>query len=172
MTLAWYVLRSKPNKEEFLRQQLACQNVDHFYPCVVVTPVNPRSRKIRPYFPGYLFVHLNLGEYTNMPSLQWMPGATGLVTFDGRAAEVPDGLINALKQRMAENVLLRKQERDFRAGDRVRILSGPFEGYEGVFDMRLSGTERVRILIELLRGHALKVDLPDKSIQKSTEVLR
>ncbi len=115
MSLAWYVLHSKPNKEEFLRQQLTSRQVDHFYPTVVVTPVNPRSRKIRPFFPGYLFVHMDLDEVNQSPSLQWMPGAVGLVAFDGKAAEVPDGLIAALKQRLGEDAILRKEEHNFQS---------------------------------------------------------
>jgi transcription antitermination factor NusG len=170
MSFAWYVLYSKPNKEEFLRQQLIHKHVEHFYPCVAVTPVNPRSRKIRPYFPGYLFVNLDLDEINQSPSLQWMPGAVGLVSFDGRAAEVPVGLIIALKQRLGEEAILRKDEHTFKAGDHIQVLSGPFEGYDGIFDIRLSGSERVRILIELLRGYATKVDLPAKSIKKTTHL--
>jgi transcription antitermination factor NusG len=170
MSLAWYVLYSKPNKEEFLRQQLIHKQVEHFYPCVVVTPVNPRSRKIRPYFPGYLFVHLNLDDINESQSLHWIPGSVGLVSFDGTAATVPDGLIIALKQRLGEDAKLRKEEHTFKTGDHIQVLSGPFEGYDGIFDISLSSSERVRILIEYLRGYALKVDLSPKSIKKTTHL--
>jgi transcriptional antiterminator RfaH len=169
MALAWYVLHSKPNKESFLCQQLAFHQLEYFYPYLRVDPVNPRSRTIRPYFPGYLFVHLDQEDSAGMPSLQWMPGASGLVSFDGIAAVVPDNLILALKQRMSENALIRREEHSFQTGDRVRILSGPFEGYEGIFDINLSGTERVRILIELLRGRGLKVELPMENVKKVLE---
>ena len=168
MSLAWYVIYSKPNKEEFLCQQLTLKKVEHFYPCVAVIPVNPRSRKIRPYFPGYLFVHLDLDEAEQTPTLQWMPGAVGLVSFDGRAAEVPDGLINALKQRLGEDAILRKEEHTLKTGDHIHVLSGPFEGYEGIFDTGLSGAARVRILIDILRNQTIKIEMPAKSIKKIT----
>jgi transcription antitermination factor NusG len=167
MSLAWYVLHSKPNKEEFIRQQLMNIKIDHFYPCIFVTPVNPRSRKIRPYFPGYLFVHLDLEDSEKSPALQWMPGAVGLVSFDGKAAEVPDELIGALKHHMGEESVLRKQERIFKPGDHIKVMIGPFDGYEGILDTTLTGTERVRILIDLVRGHAIRVDLPANNIKKS-----
>lgn len=166
MTQEWYVLRSKPNKEDFLRQQLAGQGIEHFYPCLRIIPVNPRSRKIRPYFPGYMFVHVDL-DAVDLPSLQWMPGAVGLVSFDGRAAAVPDGLIAALQQRVKDEIIQLKQDRIFQKGEQVQILAGPFEGYEGIFDTSITGTERVRILIALLKGQALKLDLPVYSIKKT-----
>ncbi len=169
MALAWYVLHSKPNKEEFLRQQLKNKQIDHFYPCIQVTPINPRSRKIRPYFPGYLFVHLDLDDVDKMPALQWMPGSIGLVTFDGKAAQVPDGLIAAVKQLLSEELNVRKQEHIFKPGDHIKVVNGPFDGYDGILDKTLSGTERVRILIELVRGHAIRVDLPANRIKKNNQ---
>ena len=35
-------------------------------------------------------------------------------------------------------------------GDVVTINFGPFEGYQAIFDARLPGTERVRVLLQLL----------------------
>ncbi len=169
MTHSWYALHSKPNKEEFLRDQLARNSIEHFYPFLVVTPVNPRSRKTRPYFPGYLFVHLDLEASDTAHLIQWMPGSAGLVSFDHSPAEVPSPLIAAIKQRVVEDFSERKQQRIFTPGDKVEILNGPFEGYQGIFEKAQSGSERVRILIELLRGHALKLDIPEKSIKKKKD---
>jgi len=79
------------------------------------------------------------------------------------AAEVPDIVITALKQQVGN---LRKQEYSFNPGDHIKVFTGPFDGYEGILDMILNGTERVRILIELVRGRALNVELPEKSLKK------
>ena len=45
---------------------------------------------------------------------------------------------------------------ELRVGDRVRVTGGPFEGYEGVFDARLSGADRVRVLLELIGEFQLR----------------
>ena len=47
-----------------------------------------------------------------------------------------------------------------RSGDSVVIHSGPFAGYEAIFDARLPGPERVRVLLKLLRNRQMPVDLP------------
>src|SRR6266540_2341333 len=78
--LTWYVMRSKPNKEELLYQQLLLREIDTYYPSIQVHPVNPRSLKIKPYFPGYLFIRTNL-EIVGISTLQWLPGAIDLVNF-------------------------------------------------------------------------------------------
>ena len=66
MTALWYALRSKPNKEDFLAKQLEAYDVDVFFPRIHVKPVNPRSRKTRPYFPNYLFVHVDFCKRPNI----------------------------------------------------------------------------------------------------------
>ena len=59
MAVFWYAIRSKPNKEDFLARQFEAADVPVFYPCLRVSPVNPRSRKTKPYFPGYLFIQVD-----------------------------------------------------------------------------------------------------------------
>ena len=55
---------------------------------------------------------------------------------------------------------------DLKQGDLVRIQGGPFEGYEAIFDTRLEGNERVRVLLKLLRARQVSVELPASQIQR------
>jgi transcription antitermination factor NusG len=50
----------------------------------------------------------------------------------------------------------------------VIIEGGPFEGHEAIF-VRLSGNERVRVLLKLLRGRQMPVELPTGLIQKKKQ---
>src|SRR5512145_457382 len=97
----WYALRSKPRKEDVVWQQLRDQGLEVFYPRLRVHTVNPRSRQLRPYFPGYLFVQAEI-ETTGLSYFQWMPHALGLVSFGGEPSTVPDNLIHAIRQRVEE----------------------------------------------------------------------
>jgi transcription antitermination factor NusG len=166
MALAWYVLRSKPNKEDFFFDQLLAHRLEVYYPRIPVRTVNPRARKVRPYFPGYLFVNVDL-DIVNPSVLHWMPGSAGLVTFDAEPASVPESLINAVRRRVDEiNEAGGEQLDGLKPGDRVSIQGGPFSGYEAIFDAGLSGNERVRVLIKFLRGRQLPVELPTGFVQK------
>ncbi len=65
-----------------------------------------------------------------------MPGTLGLVSFDGIPASVPTNLILELQERLAEIEAAGGLElAGLKAGDRVRIVEGPFAGYEAIFDM-------------------------------------
>ncbi|HEB63956.1 MAG TPA: hypothetical protein ENJ02_00220, partial [Chloroflexi bacterium] len=60
MSANWYVLRSKARKEDAVYAQALQRGLEVFYPRLRVNPVNPRARKVRPYFPGYMFVRVDL----------------------------------------------------------------------------------------------------------------
>jgi transcriptional antiterminator RfaH len=146
----WYALRSKPRKEEVVWRQVLSHDLEAFYPRLRVHPVNPRSRKLKPYFPGYLFVYADLEEVGHS-LFQWMPHSLGLVSFGGEPASVPPNLINELRKRVeAINAAGGELFDGLKSGDKVKISDGPFVGYEAIFDTRLPGSERVRVLLALL----------------------
>ena len=166
MGLQWYVLRSKPNKELTLWRELTARGLDCFYPQLHVRPVNPRSRRIRSYFPGYLFLHTDI-EQVGASMFQWMPFSSGLVAFDGLPAMVPDNLIQAIRRHVDQiNAAGGEQFVGLEPGETVVIQGGPFDGYEAIFDTRLAGTERVRVLLKLLRVRQINVELPAAQIER------
>lgn len=170
MTVLWYAMRSKPNKEDFLARQLESLGMEVFHPRLHVRTVNPRARKVRPYFPGYIFVQVDL-EQTGHSTLQWQPGAVGLVSFDGLPASVPESLITAIRKYV--NTLSFEHagsSKGIRRGQIVTIQDGPFIGHEAIFDTHLSGNERVRVLLKLINRQQLPLELPSGQIQlKNTQ---
>jgi transcription antitermination factor NusG len=165
MNLRWFVIRSKPHKEDLLTEQMQLRQLEIFHPCIRVQTVNPRARKVKPYFPGYVFAHFDL-EKTGRSSMQFIPGAASLVTFGGEPADVPDGLIQAIRRRVDEiNAAGGELFETLKRGEPIRIHSGPFEGYEGIFDVRLPGTDRARVLLRLLKDRQMRVELPAGSIR-------
>jgi hypothetical protein len=73
MTLQWYILRSQPNQEGVVWREAVARVVAFFYHQMRVQPKNPRARKIRPYFPGHLFVQLDLHQsrYSSLRYSLW-----------------------------------------------------------------------------------------------------
>jgi transcriptional antiterminator RfaH len=134
------------------------------FPQLRVRPVNPRSRTIRPYFPGYLFLQTDV-EQVGTSTFQWMPFSCGFVSFDGTPATVPDHLVDAICRHVDQiNAAGGEHLAGLKPGDAVVIQGGPFDGYEAILDARLSGTERVRVLLSLLRARQVRVELPAAQI--------
>lgn len=167
MAVLWYVMRSKPRKEEVAWKQLRAKKIEVYYPQIRVHPVNPRAKKYRPYFPGYLFINVDIDE-VGVSTLQYMPHTLGVVSFGGEPANVPEALINALKKRVDEiNEAGGELFDELKVGDKVRIDSGPFEGYEAIFDGRLPGSERVRVLLKFISDRRVPVELDASNIKQS-----
>lgn len=163
----WYALRSKPHKDEFVWHQVLARGIECFYPRIKANPVNPRARKVKPYFPGYMFVRVDL-EDMGISSFRWMPHTLGLVSFGGEPAIVPDNLINALDKRVREiNVAGGEVFDGLKSGDKIWIHSGPFSGYEAIFDYKIPGKERVRVLLQFLENpRRVQVELDTHQIRK------
>lgn len=175
MAERWYALHVKPHKERYVGELL--QNPEQiaslaeagaiavFAPMVRVKPVNPRAAKMRPYFPGYVFVNADLDKL-GQNALSWIPGTHGLVSFGGDPVEVPEALIVELQERLA------RIEADggldmqrIRPGTPVRIVSGLFAGYEAIFDAALPGGQRVQVLLAFLSEHPQRVQLSAAEIE-------
>jgi transcription elongation factor/antiterminator RfaH len=165
MALEWYALHSKPRKEVQVKRYLKANGIEVFHPTVRVNPVNPRSSRVRSLFPRYLFVYADLDEI-GISALQWVPGAVGLVQFDGQPASVPDHYLRELRQRIAQVDEAGGLHLDgLKPGDPVRITSGPFAGYEAIFDMRLSGSERIQVLLQWL-GRTVKTRVDKDAVER------
>jgi len=149
-SLKWYVLQSHPRREDLLFKHVTTLGFDCYYPTISVHPKNPRARKRLPYFPGYLFVHIDLLEIGDS-MFKWMPYSVGLVSFGGEPAMIQESIIQAISAHVV-NVNTQKIEDHLKIkpGDPIEISSGPLKGLEGILDMRLSGKQRVRVLLKLL----------------------
>jgi transcriptional antiterminator RfaH len=148
---SWYLVHSKPRKEQVALENLERQG----YECYL--PKRPMEKKRRgkveiadePLFSRYLFIHLAM----DFKSQSWAPirstlGVSTMVHFGDAPVAVADKVIAALKAAEAE-FSLGDPERLFHAGEAVRITEGPFAGIEGVYQMDDS-EQRALVLIEML----------------------
>lgn len=152
----WYALHSKPKRELSAAGLLANAAIEVYVPLVKVNKVYGRPPVLVPFFPGYLFGKLDPAN-GEIRLANYTPGILHVVSFGGRPWPVPDDLILAIGERLAEN-RGRLPQVHFRPGDRLVVTAGPFSGIEAIFDCQLSPAGRVRVLIQFL--HQLcRVDL-------------
>lgn len=164
----WYAIKSKPRKEWVLHQQLLIRNIECFFPRAKVKPINPRAAKLHPFFPGYMFVNVDIQE-SGVSEFQWMPYSMGLVGFGDEPGVIPDDVINALKKQIDQiraNGGLSVDQ--LYSGTPVRIIGGPFKGYDAVFDTRLDGEERVRVLMQMIDQRQVAVEMQVGQVASKT----
>jgi transcriptional antiterminator RfaH len=118
-----------------------------------------RGDDTRPLFPGYAFV-LIISQWW---AARWSPGIIRLVMDGLQPARVPDRVISELRRREHDGAIELPTPPGLRAGDRVKILRGPFQGRFGLYaDMKLH--QRVEVLLALL-GSQQRVTLPRSGIE-------
>jgi transcriptional antiterminator RfaH len=153
----WYVVRTLPRMEATAEAHLMRQAFDVFLPRARTTRRHARRvETVRaPLFPGYGFVRLDLARQ------RWSPvngtiGVASLVMVRDRPAPVPPGIVEGLLAAVNEDGVI-DLDHDYRPGDPVRLVSGPFAGELGVL-LRLDRHGRVEMLLSLVNGRVrLKV---------------
>ena len=154
----WFVLYTKPRKEKLVIKQLVNNKIVFFYPKIK----NRKGKKER-LFPRYIFINVD-STTIKEPMIKWMPGVVNIVNFDGQNAIVPDHIIHLMKQRIAEIQLSENKFLDsLQKGDEIIISDGIFNGYRGIFDLKITGKERVRVFLKLLSDQSTQIELrPDQ----------
>jgi transcriptional antiterminator RfaH len=156
---SWYVMHSKPQKEQWLYRQLGALEIDAYYPCLRVQGGKANSPRVKPYFPGYLFINVDV-QLMGLSTLQWIPGSLGLVSFGGEPACVPEGLLQRIRHHVDQvNGAQSRLLEELKTGDAVTIHSGPFAGFDAIFCTRLRDSERVQVFLSVLHEQTIKVDL-------------
>jgi transcription elongation factor/antiterminator RfaH len=149
----WFLVHTSPRSERRARLHLEAQGFRTYLPEITKTIRHARQlRDVRaPLFARYLFVIVDLGRGRWL-SIQNTFGVTCLVTCDGRPVPVPEGIVEAIIERVEQGST---HPTSLMVGQRVRVLSGPFADLVGNLD-RLDENGRVRVLLDMM-GAAVPV---------------
>jgi transcriptional antiterminator RfaH len=161
----WHILHSKHRNDDLLCRQLYSRDIEFYYPRLKAQLDNSHHRKAKPYFPGYVFTHVDL-DVLGLSILQWIPGAVGLVSFGGEPAWISDSIVNSIRHQVDQiNCEHTRILNTFKKGDDISIHSGPFAGHHGIFDSYLSDSERVIVFLKFVRDQQIRVELPMGQIE-------
>lgn len=157
---SWYLVQCKSRQDERAEENLTRQG----YVCY--RPLYQRERLLRgqrqiieeSLFPGYLFIHIS--EHDNWGPLRSTRGVIRVVGFGNQPLSVNDCVIDRLKQH--DNTPA--TEAMFTAGERVRIMEGPFSELEAIFH-EMDRNERVVLLLNFLQREQ-RIHVPLANIGK------
>jgi transcriptional antiterminator RfaH len=155
----WFVAHTHPHAEGRATAHLNRQGFDIYFPRYLKR--RRHARRIEtvaaPLFPRYLFVAIDL-NVQRWRSIYSTVGVSRLVCNGDDPTPVPDGIVEALKQREDAGGFIKLDTRPrFRAGDKIRVLDGAFSSCLGLFE-GMAERERIAILLDLL-GRKVRVVL-------------
>lgn len=158
MATSWYVVHSKPRREVLAVSMLE----ERLRVTVYLPQVEQRYRgglQRASLFPGYLFLHTDL-ERIEVSAINAVPGVIRLVASGSVPQPVPDAVMDALQQRVAQfDAQGGLPQHPYHEGDPVRLIAGPLAGLEAAFVGPMRPSERVRVLLTFL-GQLQEVEVP------------
>jgi transcriptional antiterminator NusG len=125
------------------------------------------ERKVssRKFFPGYMFVNMQLDEET-WHVVKNTPKVTGFVGHATMPPEVPESEVMAIRRQMEEGALRPKPKVLFEVGEAVKVINGPFQDFNGTVEEVRPEKGKVRVLISIF-GRATPVELEFVQVEKS-----
>lgn len=165
----WYVVNTYVGHEnrvkDNLEKRLETMGIsDNLFRIVVAeeTAIDIKNEKakevVRNIFPGYLFVEMIMTDEA-WYVVRNTPGVTGFIGSSGGGVKpipVKGPEIEAILRRIGQSD--KTVEVNFKVGDVVKILSGPFSGMEGTVESMNDQTQVATVLI-ILFGRETPTDL-------------
>jgi transcription elongation factor/antiterminator RfaH len=155
-TTAWYIVYSKPQKEELAQFHLKLKAVETFFPRLLLPKFSRKRKRIVPLFPNYLFVNISL--VTEYYHVLWTPGVKCFVSFNDIPVPLDDGIAEYLMQKANSEGIITARS-DLKVGQEVHVCGGSFEGLIGMLVETPDAKGRVKVLMKLL-SREIKVELP------------
>jgi transcriptional antiterminator RfaH len=149
---------TKPNSEKIAEVNLQRQSYYTYLP-QYLTRVG-KELKVRILFPRYIFIAITGGRFHSINSTI---GISYLIMNKDIPAIIPEGVINTLKSREDQKGLITLPEKGkFNQGENVKLVSGPFSGYDALYE-GMSTADRCRVLIELL-GRKVVIEVSEGNV--------
>ena len=135
----WYVIQTKPKKEEEANHYLSTKGVEIFSPLMeTFSERNGRmTKRLNPLFPSYIFVKFDLE--LNYPLVRWARGVKKILSFGGYPTPISGEVIEVIKGRTDHNGIVRKIG-EYKPNDPVKIKTGPLRDLIGIFERWVSDT--------------------------------
>jgi transcriptional antiterminator NusG len=169
----WYVIHSYSGYENKVQKNLmhrmeSMGMQDKIFQVVVPTEEevelkDGHRRTIeRRVFPGYILVEMVLDE-DSWYVVRNTPGVTGFVGSGNKPTPLRQEEVDKILKRMEAEAP--KVKVSFKAGDKVRIVEGPFEDFMGTVDEIDLDRTRVRVLVNFF-GRETPIDLDFLQVER------
>ena len=123
-----------------------------------------RRTTTRKFYPGYIFVQMELDESTyhlvkNTPKITGFLGGT-------TPTPVKESEIQSINTAMQEGAIKPRPRISFEEGENVRVIDGPFSNFAGVVEEVNSEKQKVKVVVSIF-GRATPVELDFSKVEKA-----
>ena len=173
--LKWYVVHTYSGHENRAKLSLLerVKNAgldDHFGEILIPTESvmevvkGQRRTSTRKFYPGYMFVQMNLSDRAH----HLVKGTFKITGFLGgrNPTPVPEREITGIHSAMTEGKAKPKPKVVFAQGDNVRVIDGPFSNFSATVEEVKPDKQKVKVLVSIF-GRATPVELDFTQVEKA-----
>jgi len=149
--MEWYAVHTHVNKESLSEINLIRQNFITYLPKYkkIIKHARKISTVVRPLFPRYLFVKLDLVKQ-RWHLINSTYGVNVLITMEEKPVKILDKIINEIKSYdNSDGIANISPYSSMTLGEEVNIIDGLFSGRKAIFD-GLTEDNRIKVLFNLL----------------------
>lgn len=158
-SLSWVCLFTQARQERLACLSLRDVGLEAYLPLyeTVIAHARKRRAEVRPLFTRYLFARMKDNPDIVRTAYR-LPGVSGFVGKSYANSLVADGVIDLIRSRETANGLVAMDYSHLKSGQKVKLLSGPFAGFEAIFS-EPDDKKRSWIFVEFLgKLHHVKID--------------
>jgi transcriptional antiterminator RfaH len=166
--LKWHAVYTKPRAEKKLQEALSKIHIENYLPLISLKRKwSDRLKRIeKPLFDSYIFVRISFAQ--DSLRILKLPHSVAFVLSAGEPATISEDNMERLRisvDNFADS-LTTHDATDFKAGDLVRIGSGPFAGKEGRV-AKIAGKTMLIVNFPTL-NKSLQIEIPVTDIETET----
>ncbi len=174
--LKWYVVHTYSGFEQkakkSLEERAKLEGLEaHFGQTLVPTEdvvemVGGSKRKSkRKFFPGYMLVQMELNDRT-WHLVKNTPKVTGFVGNQQHPTPIKEHEVVRLTQQLETGALTTRTTIEYEAGEKVRVIDGPFSSFNAVIEEVKADKQKLRVLVSIF-GRATPVELDYMQVEKT-----
>jgi transcriptional antiterminator NusG len=175
MALKWYVVHTYSGHENkarlSLQERVKQMAMDSEFGQILIPTESvlemvkgQKRTTTRKFYPGYMFVQMELNERTyhlvkNTAKITGFLGGTNPTPVNERD-------IAQINSQMSEGAQKPKPRISFEEGENVRVIDGPFSNFAGIVDEVKAEKQKVKVRVSIF-GRATAVELDFAQVEKA-----
>jgi transcriptional antiterminator NusG len=175
MSLKWYVVHTYSGHENkakiSLQERVKQEKMDAEFGDVLIPTESvlemvkgQKRTTTRKFYPGYMFVQMELNERT----YHLVKNTVKITGFLGGTNPTPvnEKDIAQINTQMSEGAQKPKPRVSFEEGENVRVIEGPFANFAGIVDEVKAEKQKVKVRVSIF-GRATAVELDFAQVEKA-----
>lgn len=176
MAHQWYIVHAYSNFEkkvaESIKEQALAQGLGDAFEQILVPTEDvievrrgQKRHSERKFFPGYVLVKMDLNDET-WHLVKNTPKVTGFLGTGNKPVPVSQREVDQILNQVQEGVERPKPSVHFEIGEKVKVMDGPFQSFEGSVEEVDEERSRLKVAVSIF-GRATPVELEYGQVEKA-----